>query len=54
MKTIVNAKEIKEAIKLLKSEKVIVNAKNNKTKLIMNEITKNNYRNCEVCEHLLL
>ena len=42
MKTIVNAKEIKEAIKLLKSEKVIINAKNNKTKLIMNEITKDN------------
>ena len=42
MKTIVTGKDIKEAIKLLKSEKVIVNAKDNKTEMIMNEITKDN------------
>ena len=42
MKTIVTGKDIKEAIKLLKGEQVVINAKDNKTELIMNEITKDN------------
>lgn len=42
MKTLVEGKDIIEAIKLLKGENSIINAKGNKTELITTEITKDN------------